>query len=135
MTSKRSQTKLGKQPGKQIQDAVGIWGSTAIQHDGKQSIGLALSQEAAGCGTFEAPHMQEVAARPLRPGFCCFPHASQVSPSGAGKQKTASKGRSKQIIYLRKFGAGEGIRTLDPNLGNSRFRARPKFALARQATD
>ena len=117
MTSKGSQTKLGKQPGKQIQDAVGIWGSTAIHRDGKQSIALALSQEAAGCGTFEPPCMPEVAARPLRPAFCCFPHASPVSPSRAGKQKTARKGRSKQLIFLRKFGAGEGIRTLDPNLG------------------
>jgi len=69
MTSKRSQTKLGKQ----IQDAVGIWGSAAIHHDGKQSIDLALSLEAAGCRTLEALGMPELAARPLRPGFCCFP--------------------------------------------------------------
>jgi hypothetical protein len=120
MTSKRSQRKLGKQPGKQIQDAVGIWGSTAIQHDGKQSIGLALSQEAAGCGTFEALHMPEVVARPLRPEFWCFPHASSVSPSGVGKQKTAPKDRSKSLTSAKKFGAGEGIRTLDPNLGKGR---------------
>ncbi|HUC10711.1 MAG TPA: hypothetical protein VL985_09840, partial [Stellaceae bacterium] len=59
--------------GKQIQDAVGIWGSAAIHHDGKQSIDLALSLEAAGCRTLEALGMPELATRPLRPGFCCFP--------------------------------------------------------------
>lgn len=98
MTSMHSKTKPGKQPGKQIQDAVGIWESTAIQHGGKQSISLALSQEAAGSRTLEALRMPEVAARPLRPGSCCFPHASPVSPSGAGKQKTAPKDRSKVTL-------------------------------------
>ena len=117
MTSMRSPTKPGKQPGKHIQDAVGVWGSTTIRHGDKRSIRLALSQEAAGYGTFEAVHMPEVAARLLPSSSCCFPHASPVSPSGAGKQKTAPKGRSKQLISLRKSGAGEGIRTLDPNLG------------------
>jgi hypothetical protein len=49
--------------------------------------------------------------------FCCFPHASPVSQTVAGKQKTAPQDRSTILISLRKFGAGEGIRTLDPNLG------------------
>lgn len=49
--------------------------------------------------------------------FCCFPPASPAVGSGAGKQKTARKGRSKSLIFLRKIGAGEGIRTLDPDLG------------------
>jgi hypothetical protein len=39
--------------------------------------------------------------------------ASQLAP---GKQKTPV-GRSKSLVFLRKSGAGEGIRTLDPNLG------------------
>src|SRR5579883_993700 len=46
-----------------------------------------------------------------------LPHASPILESGARKQKTAPNSRSKQLISLRKSGAGEGIRTLDPNLG------------------
>ena len=68
-------------------------------------------------GTLDASHMPKVAGRPLRHASCCFPHASPVSEPRAGKQKTALKDRSKQLLFLRKFGAGEGIRTLDPNLG------------------
>ena len=43
-----------------------------------------------------------------------LPHAPLHGP---GKQKTASKGRFKSLIFNKKTGAGEGIRTLDPNLG------------------
>ena len=35
----------------------------------------------------------------------------------SGRQKTAPNDHSKLLIFLRKPGAGEGIRTLDPNLG------------------
>lgn len=34
-----------------------------------------------------------------------------------GKQKTTPKDRSDSLIRLKKIGAGEGIRTLDPDLG------------------
>lgn len=68
-------------------------------------------------GTLDASHMPKVAGRPLRHASCCFPHASPVSPPGTGKQKTAPKDRSKNLIFLRKSGAGEGIRTLDVHLG------------------
>ena len=61
--------------------------------------------------------MPKLAVRALRHASCCFPHASPVLPTGAGKQKTVPKDRSRRLISLRKFGAGEGIRTLDPNLG------------------
>ena len=54
----------------------------------------------------------------LRYASCCFPHASPVLELGAGKQEMASEGHFKHMISLRKSGAGEGIRTLDPNLGN-----------------
>jgi hypothetical protein len=47
----------------------------------------------------------------------CFPHASPDLVFWAGKQKTVPTDCSKPFILLRKFGAGEGIRTLDPNLG------------------
>ncbi len=47
----------------------------------------------------------------------CFPGASPAPTRWAGKQKTAPKDRFNTLISLRKSGAGEGIRTLDPNLG------------------
>jgi hypothetical protein len=117
MTSKRLQMKLGKQPGKQIQDAVGIWGSTAILCDRKLSRSRAPSLRAAGLGTFEARRAPKLAVRRYDLPPVASPPASPVSPSGGGKQKTAPEGRSKQLIFLRKSGAGDGIRTHDPNLG------------------
>ncbi len=50
--------------------------------------------------------------------------ASPAPTRWAGKQKAAPKDRFTTLISLRKSGAGEGIRTLDPNLGN---RTRPLF--------
>jgi hypothetical protein len=47
----------------------------------------------------------------------CFPSASPTPTPRPGKQQTAPKDRFKPLIALRKSGAGEGIRTLDPNLG------------------
>ncbi len=47
----------------------------------------------------------------------CFPGASPALTQWAGKQKTAPRDRFNTLISLRKSGAGEGIRTLDPNLG------------------
>ena len=61
--------------------------------------------------------MPKVAQSPLLCAFCCFPPASPAFAPGSGKQKTAPKDRSKPLISTRKFGAGEGIRTPDPNLG------------------
>ena len=46
-----------------------------------------------------------------------LPTAYPAPGQGAGKQKTAPKDRFNILILLRKSGAGEGIRTLDPNLG------------------
>jgi hypothetical protein len=116
MTSVPSLKKPGKHPGKQVQDAFATWGSRRTQCNGVFG-GLAPSLEAAGIGTFDALNMPNAVVRPLRPYSCCFPHASPISPSGTGKQKTALGGRSNELISLRKIGAGEGIRTLDPNLG------------------
>ncbi len=48
---------------------------------------------------------------------CCFPPASPQSGTELGKQESTPKGRSKILVFLEKTGAGEGIRTLDPNLG------------------
>ena len=43
-------------------------------------------------GTLDAIHMPKVAARPLRHASCCFPHASPVSGTRAGKQKNGPEG-------------------------------------------
>ena len=117
MTPVHSLTKLGKQRGKQIRGGVSLRGSKRMRTDDKPFSGLAHSLGAAGCNRFGALPMPNVAARPLRPSSRCFPHASPVSQMGAGKQKTAPKDRFNRFISLKKTGAGEGIRTLDPNLG------------------
>ena len=44
-------------------------------------------------------------------------YASPAVVSEAGKQKTTPRDRSDSLICLKKIGAGEGIRTLDPDLG------------------
>ena len=49
--------------------------------------------------------------------FCCFPPASPAFVLGSGKQKRPRRAALIHLKYLRDFGAGEGIRTLDPNLG------------------
>ena len=48
-----------------------------------------------------------------------LPPASPAVGPERGKQKAAPKDRSRQLICLKKIGAGEGIRTLDTNLGNA----------------
>jgi hypothetical protein len=70
-----------------------------------------------GVAAFAAASIETPAARaptsifaPLLPP--CFPEFGQRG----GEAKTTPKGRSKKLIFL-KFGAREGIRTLDPNLG------------------
>jgi hypothetical protein len=60
--------------------------------------------------------MPKAAERPRHIIFCCFPPASATLVRGLGKQKTAPMDHSKHLILLREYGAGEGIRTLDPNL-------------------
>jgi hypothetical protein len=45
-----------------------------------------------------------------------FPLLPRLSYVGWGSKKTAPMDHSKHLILLRKYGAGEGIRTLDPNL-------------------
>ena len=100
-----------------MEDAIVISANLRSRHYGNLSSGLAPLPRVARVGATEAIHMPRVAVRPLLSSLCRFPHASPVSPSRVGKQNTAPKDRSKQLISLRELGAGEGIRTLDPNLG------------------
>ena len=61
--------------------------------------------------------MRKATESPLRFASVCFPPASPAVVPEAGKQKTTPKDPSNSLICLKKIGAGEGIRTLDPDLG------------------
>jgi hypothetical protein len=103
--------------GKQIRDGLGFWGSkSGLSQDASSNEALRLPGMAAFCG-FGPPPMPEAAVDPLQYAFCCFPHASPISKTGAGTQKRPRRVVLKSLKILRDFGAGEGIRTLDPNLG------------------
>ena len=64
--------------------------------------------------------MPATAGSPLLFAFRCFPPASPAFAWGAGKQKRPRRAALNRLKSLREFGAGEGIRTLDPNLGKVR---------------
>ena len=117
MTPLLSPKTLGNRLGKQTRKGLGPRGSKRVRDADKSCSGFARSLEAAGYDSFGAVPMPEVAVRPVRHASCCFPRASPVFLTEAGKQETAPKDRSKPLISLKEVGAGEGIRTLDPNLG------------------
>ena len=87
---------------------------------------------------FGMPSMPATAGSPLLFAFCCFPPASPAFAWGAGKQKTAPKDRFNRFISLKKSGAGEGIRTLDPNLGKVLLDlsdANPRYPISPYSTE
>jgi hypothetical protein len=84
-----------------------------------------------GAGSLPLPRLS---ACPPQPAPRCFPSASPTMARRPGKQKAAPKDRSKPLIFLRKPGAGEGIRTLDPNLGNGLQGYAPGYPGVRQTT-
>ncbi len=110
----------GKRPGKQNRPRFDLGGSTeaskACALDGARRLASWPVVQAEN-GGLEDPTMPRAAQSPLLYAFCCFPPASPALVPGSGKQKTAPKDRFNTVISLRKSGAGEGIRTLDPNLG------------------
>ena len=115
-----SQPTPGKRPGKQNHPEFGVRGSTVTP-----SVGLSLdaqqfpSQRPARTEnwTLLAAHMPKVAESLLLPAFCCFPPASPAFAPRSGKQKRPRRTALIRLKSLRDSGAGEGIRTLDPNLG------------------
>ncbi len=117
MLSVLSLRSLGKQLGDQCRDATTTWGSRRIRCDSGLFGGFAPSLQASSVAIVDALRMPKVAARSPRPASRCFPSASPAMARRPGKQKAAPKDRSNPLISLSKFGAGEGIRTLDPNLG------------------
>ena len=117
MTSLPSSQASGKRPEKQIRGHLGLRGSKLICAADTTFSKFRRSPEPVGFVGIGAIPMPEAAAGPLQHASCCFPHASPAPSSRSGKQKTAPKDRSKTLILLGNSGAGEGIRTLDPNLG------------------
>ena len=69
------------------------------------------------CERLDAAPQPKAAETSLECAVRCFPHASPLAGAMPGKQKTAPKDHRNYMTMLGKTGAGEGIRTLDPNLG------------------
>ena len=118
-----SQPALGKPPGKQNRPCLGLRGSAEVPKasplDRVRRLALRPVMQATSGGLGEPP-MPKAAQSPLLYAFCCFPPASPAFAPGAGKQKRPRRAALNCFKSLRDFGAGEGIRTLDPNLGKRR---------------
>ena len=73
---------------------------------------------------------------PRHAGICflVLPRASPLCDEGPGKQRVPRGTPSKTLKSLLIFGAGEGIRTLDPNLGNPFGRFSLQQVLNRKTT-
>ena len=95
MTPLPSPQTWGKRPRKQIREGLGLWGTKRIRDADTSGGGVTRSLEAAGYDGFGALPMPKVAVCPLRHAFCCFPHASPVFETRAGKQKKAPKDRNR----------------------------------------
>jgi hypothetical protein len=107
-------------PGKQNGPCFGVRGSTIASKSSLRGVvphpPLPPVTQTENRG-FGMPPMPATAGSPLFFAFCCFPPASPAFALGAGKQKRPRRAAYIHLISLRKTGAGEGIRTLDPNLG------------------
>jgi hypothetical protein len=132
MTTLPSPKTSGKRTGKQIREGPGLRRSKRTRDADMPYNEFTRSLEAAGSDSFRVLPIPKVAASPLQHASCCFPHASPVSQTGARKQKMAQKDRLKYLIFLRKPGEGEGIRTLDPNLGKIAVRRKSTHLPTRQ---
>jgi hypothetical protein len=116
MSSAKASLVPGKQSPRQFGSRASAYavGDSACRYISEQSLRSIAWLENGGSWTLSMP---QAAESPLHFAFCCFPPASPPLPPGPGKQKTAPKDRCNPLIFLMKFGADEGIRTLDPNLG------------------
>ena len=109
-----------RESGKPKADRIGLRGTATSRREclwpevGQVALWCVLRVENHG---FAPASMPKAALSPLRRAFCCFPPASPAFGSGAGKQKRPRRAAFNRLNSLRKSGAGEGIRTLDPNLG------------------
>jgi hypothetical protein len=109
--------KLRKQPGKRIANSTATPGSARSQRDGTLS-GVACAVAWRDPTWDIGGHTYAENGRtPATIFFLSLPSCFPGFAERSGEAKNGPKGRSKRRISLRKFGAGEGIRTLDPNLG------------------
>ena len=120
-----SQPASGKRPGKQNRPYFGLRGSkvasSASLRPGARSLPSQPPAPAENPALGTA-YMPKVAESLLLPAFYCFSPASPAFMSGSGKQKRPRRAAFIRLKSLRDFGAGEGIRTLDPNLGKVALR-------------
>ena len=110
----------GKRAGKQNGPRLGVRGSAMASKPSlrggarRPPLPSVAQAENRGFGTLSMP---ATADSPLLFAFCCFPPASPTLAPGTGKQKTPRRAFLNSLDFQKKSGAGEGIRTLDPNLG------------------
>jgi hypothetical protein len=97
MTPLPSSQPAGKRLGKQIRGYFGPWGSKLARTAETICSEFRRSLETVDYDGFWAIPMPEASAGPLQHASCCFPHASPVSASRAGKQKTAPQDRKRGI--------------------------------------
>src|SRR5665213_4615852 len=134
MTPLPSPKPSGKRTGKQIREGLGLRGSKSTRNQYMPYSESTRSLETAGYDSFGALLMPKVAASPLRHNVLLLPPCFPAFRDWGGEAKTAPEDRSNQLISLRKSGAGEGIRTLDPNLGKVPERPTPCYPTARRST-
>ncbi len=110
-----SQPEPGKRLGKQNRPYFGLRGSPVTPSANLRSGTRPFSSQAHARENHDlgTAYMPNVAECLLLPDFCCLPGFC----AGGREAKNAPKDRSTKMISLGKSGAGEGIRTLDPNLG------------------
>jgi hypothetical protein len=117
-------------PGKQNGPRLGVRGSAMASKPSlrggarRPPLPPVAQAENRGFGTLS---MLATADSPLLFAFCCFPHASPTLAPGTGKQKTPRRALLNSLDFQKKPGAGEGIRTLDPNLGNGPETFSPRY--------
>jgi hypothetical protein len=124
MTARRQYRLRGEELGSKMSLA----GYVALQRDMQIPASIRSARNTAGgydfpplccseCLRSDRPPLSNSADRLLELPVGCFPPASPAIAAEAGKHRSRKAGPRGQLILLRKIGAGEGIRTLDPDLG------------------
>ena len=119
MTARRQHRPRGQELGSQLSLA----GYVALRRDTQISASIhsvADGYDSPPLCPGERRRSSKNADRVLELSVGCFPPASPAIEAEAGKHKSRKAGPLGQLILLRKNGAGEGIRTLDPDLGKVR---------------
>src|SRR5690606_28720231 len=109
---------LCRKPG----ESVGLCRLSMLDLDRAQRCAPASSQSSHGHSVPLGPRPLESRQAKMLHGirqraFSCLQGAYTQMRQGPCKQKAPRRALLRSLIFLRKSGAGEGIRTLDPNLG------------------